>query len=331
MAKPVTKKTDKSKPNKGSDEKLIASKKTKNGNKKEISATNEKSVNKKSATIKKNPIKITEAKLPVTENKEPNYNESKFKIVADELWFLKQVDDSFRVKLMKDATVSKRDDLNFELRGVLADGTDVGTILDCSDYEEANQFMNEIINYVKTGEMIIDSGENNSTTEITNSNSDNNPSESINNKPLLEEFKDIPLMADDMDVLINELKQNEQPNNIVPNNVNTHNFNNTNTNDSPLFTQNMMNQNITFKMSNEQILSEMRKYGNSIEHNINETFQVRIQGGLPKQEFLKVIDGCSKEYSYDLKNDGKGYFLNINQGELQLRVPEDINQYLKIN
>jgi hypothetical protein len=88
--------------------------------------------------------------------------------------------------------------------------------------------------------------------------------------------------------------------------------------------------NIPTVSTNEMIQDELRKYANSIEDTLNDTFQVRVQGGLSTQEFTTMLRGCSQEYSYDVTFDGKGNYLIVTKGEFKMRVPEDTMEYLKV-
>jgi hypothetical protein len=63
---------------------------------------------------------------------------------------------------------------------------------------------------------------------------------------------------------------------------------------------------------------------------VNNTFQVRVQGGLAMGDFNAILKQLTADYTYELKNNGNGYFLNVNKGGYQLRVPENPESYLKI-
>lgn len=397
MAKQKTKKASAQSKKKQVVTKKASAKKSNIVNKKRKSATPKKSVSKKSpekpqkvavstpsenTTAKPevsndNPIKLTEVNLgQETKKNEVNYNEATFVVAAPEVGFLKLEDTSFAVKLTAGVNIKRKDDLNFEFSGKQADGTPFGTIFDCVDVNEAELFMKELIEYSKTGELVIqglDSPKDNqsSNTETVYEHGQNQVSEV---KPKdLSEYKDVPLKVEDMNTIIDQMKMNEQNNqnnavnqvnqnpvvqnpvvqnpinNFMPNNginvqppiSNTHtpdpNFNPTIPSQNPqLYPDNNYNLHnntggsVVTMITDEQILNDMRKYAKSIEDTLNETFQVRIQGGLPQSDFMNMVNGCSKEYTYDLKNDGKGYFLNVNKGKYQIRVPENPTEYLKI-
>jgi len=385
MAKTKTKKTSTTNKKKEVDKKKKAPKKATLSNKKGKSATSKKSVVKKSTekrvkSVKNkqplaapqnesdNPIKLTEVELnQETKKIEPDYNNSTFKVEVAELGFLKLEDGSFGVKLTKDVQVKRKDELNFELSGKQPDGTPFVTIFDCVDKNEADAFMNELIDFYKKGDVSIEGVESNTTekSEVINENGQNQEPQ-ISDIKDLSEYKDVPLKVEDMNSIIDQMKAKEhnnqqnananvnpiQFNHVVDQNTegikiqppisNTHtpdhNFNPTIPSQNPqLYPDNNYNlhnnsgsHNVVNMMTDEQILNDMRKYAKSIEDTLNETFQVRIQGGLPQSDFMNMVNGCSKEYTYDLKNDGKGYFLNVNKGKYQIRVPENSTEYLKI-
>ncbi len=79
-----------------------------------------------------------------------------------------------------------------------------------------------------------------------------------------------------------------------------------------------------------QSIDQMVEYGRSISNHINESFQARIQGGYPIGDAQKLLDISSKDYTYELVTDNIGTFLKIKKGQLEVRVPSDTNDYLKV-
>ena len=55
--------------------------------------------------------------------------------------------------------------------------------------------------------------------------------------------------------------------------------------------------------------TDMIAYGNSILSCIRESFQVRIQGGLPIADLHGTLARSSKEFTYEVKSDGNGKFV----------------------
>lgn len=430
MAKTLKKKTNSSKGNKVVSKKSAPSKKSQSSNKKTKSATSKKSVSKNSVSkeksspkkrdsapippvrsetrenqiirtdnpqnnveAEKNPIVLTEAKLPEeTKKMEINYNDANFEVAAAEVGFLKLPDGNFGVKLTAGIKVKRRDELNFEFSGKQADGTPFGTIFDCVDKNEADAFMNELIAFSKSGEIkLSDSSntenvqpaintqptQNTQTTEQVFEHGQNQVSEV--NPTVLESYKGVPLKTEDMNKIIDTMKINEQNNqnnsqmnvnpivnnpiqptnnppvdksvftqnpaiNIQPPISNTHtpdaNFNSSIPSQNPnlIYDPNNPNQfhnqhnnpNPAVMMNDEQVLSGMRAYANSIEDTLNQTFQVRMHGKLPESDFREMLKGCVQTYAYDIKNDGNGLFLTITKDKYQLRVPENPMEYLKI-
>lgn len=288
-----------------------------------------------------------------------------FRVNVPEIGFLKSAEGSFGVKLIAGVTIKRRDALNFEFRGVNADNTPFGTIFDCIDKTEADTFMREVLEAVKTGQIVVESGQVSSTEQQKTEQpvTEQKVADPLQSDTQPKDYKGVPLKTEDMDELVNKMKQNEQggqnnanvgvtnnpvtnvnnpvvnpnPNptiNVQPPISNTHtpdpNFNPTIPSQNPMLTPNpnpVVNVN---SMSDEQLLANMRAYANSIEDTVNNTFQVRIQGGLAMADFNTILKQMSGEYTYDLKNDGKGHFLNVNKGGYQLRVPENPDSYLKI-
>lgn len=79
-----------------------------------------------------------------------------------------------------------------------------------------------------------------------------------------------------------------------------------------------------------QSLENMNEYGKSIMDNINGSFQARMWGGLPFNEAQALLNISSKDYTYELVNDGKGVFLKMKKENIEIRVPKNVNEYLKV-
>jgi hypothetical protein len=75
----------------------------------------------------------------------------------------------------------------------------------------------------------------------------------------------------------------------------------------------------------------MKSYGKSIEETLNKTFQVMMQGYLNMSDFKNMLNSCSKEYNYEIKNYDNKYYLILSKGNIEVRIPENENEYLKIN
>ena len=310
-----------------------------------------------------------EIKEPEPINTEPDYGSMIFEVMSNEVGFLKLPDNTFLVKATKGVKVRRKDELNFELFGKNEDGTDFSTIFECLSKEESEQLISELTNFSNIGEVSTIKTETN-TTENMNGISTEEGENQIHThedtqeeyKPRdLSEFNGVPLKVEDMTEIINTMKVNNHNNSVSvptpapvqnaplmvnPINPHTQNFA---SNTPAVFQHNAVNavvpsQNPFANESNnphmtnpvinvssgEQKFNELKLYAKSIEDNINSTFQVRVQGGLPKSELMNVLNSCSKDFTYDVKNDGKGLFLTVTQGEYQLRVPENPMEYLKV-
>lgn len=78
-------------------------------------------------------------------------------------------------------------------------------------------------------------------------------------------------------------------------------------------------------------INQMTAYAESIMHNINETFQVRVRGGLSMEELKDTLNNCSKEYQYDVNHeDSKGYYINMRREDSVIRIPLDGSKYLPV-
>lgn len=369
MAKTVSKKSSSVSKSKTTVDKKQAAKKSVAATKKTKSVTPKKSVTKKSVKAKSNTLKLTKSVLPKHEVKEPDYGSMIFEVIANEVGFIKLPDNTFLINAIKGVKVRRKDELNFELFGKNADGTDFSTIFECVNKEESEQLISELTNFSNSGEVSVIKTENN-TTENMNGISTEEGENQIHthedtqeeSKPRdLSEFNGVPLKVEDMTEIINIMKVNNHNNGVSvptpapvqnaplmvnPINPHTQNFaSNTpavfqhnavnavvpsqnpfaNESNNPHMTNSVINVS-----SSEQKLNELKLYAKSIEDNINSTFQVRVQGGLPKSELMNVLNSCSKDFTYDVKNDGKGLFLTVTQGEYQLRVPENPMEYLKV-
>lgn len=398
MAKSKSKTKEKQKEKKSLKKKSNLKKKDGISNKKTKSATSEKSVKKKNSSTKKEVKKVSDKKevKPTVETTSPEQKgvvhensditktetpvqqtvqspiesnnqqaETIFKVITPEIGFLKSPEGNFGVRLIAGVTIKRRDALNFEFRGTQTDGTPFGTIFDCVDEVEADTFMREVLEAVKTGQIVVESGQvsNTEPPKTEQPVTEQKVTDPLQSDTQPKDYKGVPLKTEDMDSLVNEMKKNEQNNhnnaninttqnpvanvtnfaaNQTPNqniniqppisNTNTPdpNFNPTIPSQNPMLTPNINPVVNINSMSDEQLLKNMRAYANSIEDTINNTFQVRVQGGLSMADFNSVLKQMSSDYTYDLKNDGKGHFLNVNKGGYQLRVPENPDSYLKI-
>lgn len=334
----------------------------------------------------KKTIKLTKANIPKkpieVKPVEINYDEVTFQVAAPEVSLLKLEDGSYCVKLTTGVNIKKTSAIHYEFRGKQADGTPFGTIFDCTDETESDDFMNELINFSKSGELII-LDENQTETNMSENTEqvENNTPEIKQND--LSEYNGVPLKAEDMNVIINTMKINENNNqnnsivnphntfvpqqpqqtqqntplvneavnniitsnpaatNIQPSISNTqipdHNSNPTIPSQNPQLypdanyqNPSTNNQSIVTTMTDEQALNQMRIYTKSIEDTLNETFQVRIQGGLTHDDFKIMLNSCSQAYNYEIKHDGIGFCLIVTQGKYSVRVPENTTEYLKV-
>jgi len=76
---------------------------------------------------------------------------------------------------------------------------------------------------------------------------------------------------------------------------------------------------------------EILQYAKTLEADIMGGFQMRMKGAIEHGELKRTLDSCSKAYTYDIKNDGKGQYILITRDEYIARVPEDKNKFIVIN
>lgn len=82
------------------------------------------------------------------------------------------------------------------------------------------------------------------------------------------------------------------------------------------------------KIINNKIIKDMEDYGESI---VN-TIHAKSWCAMSKSEVNNLITNqVSKDYTYELKNDGKGFFLQLSKNGITARAPKDENSYLKIS
>jgi hypothetical protein len=82
------------------------------------------------------------------------------------------------------------------------------------------------------------------------------------------------------------------------------------------------------KIINNKIIKDMEDYGESI---VN-TIHAKSWCAMSQSEVNNLITNqVSKDYTYELKNDGKGFFLQLSKNGITSRAPKDENSYLKIS
>lgn len=82
------------------------------------------------------------------------------------------------------------------------------------------------------------------------------------------------------------------------------------------------------KIINNKIIKDMDDYGASIVGVIHS----KSWCAMTQAEVNQLLNTqVSKEYTYELKNDGKGFFLQLTKNGITARAPKDENSYLKIS
>ena len=97
--------------------------------------------------------------------------------------------------------------------------------------------------------------------------------------------------------------------------------------DAPASNNPIANQVAQNNVSNAQTLSAMESYGDTIAGLINQKPWMKMS----TTEVNRVLaNQCSKMYSYLLKNDGQGYYIELSQGTVKCRCPRDVNSFLNV-
>jgi len=79
----------------------------------------------------------------------------------------------------------------------------------------------------------------------------------------------------------------------------------------------------TIKADSDTDLKEMEIYGNSIMMHINSSPRVSMMGGMPQNELRQTLDVCDSRYSYKIKDDKEGSYIEIaNHNGDSIRVPK---------
>jgi len=81
---------------------------------------------------------------------------------------------------------------------------------------------------------------------------------------------------------------------------------------------------------NNQNTAQIKAYAQSISDHINTSFQANVWGGMPQNDARAFLANCDKQYLYELLNDGTGFFLKVKKDNVEVRMPENLNEYLKV-
>lgn len=195
--------------------------------------------------------------------------------------------------------VSRTKDTEYVVYGNIGSPTAFSFPFKCVDLAEAEKFLDELIDYqTKQKEM-----ENTPKTEAPIQ--EPNKLEIISEeqkKEIINKFEGLPLNEVDIKELI-KAAGDAPISNPISNQVAQNNF------------------------SNAQTLSQMESYSDTIAGLINQKPWMKMS----TTEVNRVLSNqCSKLYSYLLKNDGKGYYIELSQGSVKCRCPRDTNSFLNI-
>lgn len=122
-------------------------------------------------------------------------------------------------------------------------------------------------------------------------------------KEIINKYEGLPLQEVDIKELIKVAGDAPTPNNPIANQVAQNNF------------------------SNAQTLSQMESYADTLAGLINQKPWMKMS----TNDVNRLLSNqCSKMYSYLLKNDGQGYYIEISQGNVKTRSPRDPNAFLNV-
>lgn len=71
-------------------------------------------------------------------------------------------------------------------------------------------------------------------------------------------------------------------------------------------------------------------YAKSLEENLYNSFTMRMHGTMQKNELKRVLEGCLKDYTYELIDAAQGKYITVTHAEISARVPEDENKFITV-
>ena len=218
------------------------------------------------------------------------------------------------LKVQTEATkIQRRSEENYHVFGQILQGAPFDITFECLDREEADILWNELIDYEKTPEKYIKEVPK---TEQSSTKAETQPATPIEPQKKPEDFIGVPLSTVDMDSLINampETKSQNQPS----------------TNINPI--KNLATPTNISHLINNQNTAQMESYGQSIADHINTSFQANIWGAMPLDAAKMFLSSCSNQYKYEFKKDDKGYFMELTKDETTVRIPKNLDEYLKVS
>jgi len=235
------------------------------------------------------------------------------------------------LRIQTEATkIQRRSEENYHVFGQIEQGAPFDVTFECVDREEADYLWVQLLDYERNPDKYIKEVPKTEQPPVfeqpavTNETSVVNEviTNQVNTKPIepekkIEDFSGIPLTTVDLDSIINSIpetkKEQAQP-------TNTQN---------PV--QHLATATNISHIINNQNVAQMESYGESIASHINGSFQANLWGAMPMDAVKMFIGSCSTEYTYNFKNDGKGYFMEVTKDKTTVRIPKKLDEYLKIS
>jgi hypothetical protein len=212
-----------------------------------------------------------------------------------------------------DNTKIKRvNDIDYKLFGVTDASIPFDAPFECNDKFEADFLWNQLLEYEKTPEKFIVSTEPPKQVEPIVEPPKIEPVEEKKNPA---EFAGIPLSRTNIDDLIKALP--DDGGGAV-------------TNHNPV--QTLATPSDISSIINNQSNAQLEAYAESIASYINTSFQANVWGAMPRGDVQTFLSNQSKEYKYEIKNDGeKGIYLEVSKDNTVVRMPKNTAEYMKIS
>ena len=235
--------------------------------------------------------------------------------------------------------ISRRNDLIFDVYGKSEQGAEFKTEFECIDKEEGDFFMNQLIECEKNNAPFMKgtptdtaATEQNKTPDLTKSHAldangnidmtklsaaeimsiQNGNMDKVKEEPK-KDFTGIPLSNVNIDDMINNLPPKTENQNI-----------------NPVGTTTQSNSADISNILNNQNAAQIEAYGKSIEDLINSSFQANVWGGMPQNDARLFLKNCDAQYTYELISDGTGFFIKMKKDTIEVRIPKNPTEYLKV-
>jgi len=237
------------------------------------------------------------------------------------------------LKIQTEGTkIQRKNEEIYHVFGQVQQGAPFDVTFECIDREEADLLWVQLLDYERTPEKYIKEVPKTEQPPVTEqpiteqqpiqpiTTVDEAIKNQVDTKPIEpekkpEDFTGVPLNTVDMDSLINSLPETKSQTPV--------------TNANPV--QHLATAtNISHLISNQNT-AQMEAYGESIATHINTSFQANLWGAMPLDVAKDFTKTCAADYTYEFKNDGKGYYMELTKDKTTVRIPKNPDEYLKVS